>query len=98
MAATSTSDEEMNEFEEMSLLTTLIRRRRRLWESHRGIWTKNWLLKRTNQGCFANLLPELNAEDPVKFHQFHRLDRDQFEDVWFNIAPLIKKEETKLPL
>ena len=77
------------DFEENALLLMLLLRHRRyhrLRASARKIWTRPWILRRTSQGVFSNLLRELDCEDPAKFRQFHRLDRKEFEDVCSAIA------------
>lgn len=39
---------------------------------------------------------ELSAEDPETFHQYHRLDRESFEDILQLISPHISKQDTRL--
>ena len=68
----SSSDEE----EILLLLLLMRRRRRRLRASHRKVWTKRWISRRQTQGACANIVRELNVEDPEQFRQFHRLDKD----------------------
>ena len=93
------SEEEQHQTEEMLLLTLLLKRkrRRRLKASNRNTWTSPWILRRASHGVFANLLKELDAEDPEKFRLFHRLGREHFEEVLSRVAPLIRKEETQMP-
>ena len=38
--------------------------------ANRQIWIKRWILRRQNQGAYANLFRKLNEEDPEKFKQF----------------------------
>ena len=64
--ATSSGD---SEDEEMLFLLLLRRRRRRLRAANRHIWTKRWILRREAKGAYANLVRELNVEDPEKFKQ-----------------------------
>ena len=47
-------------------------------------------------GIFSNLLQELDYEDPAKSRQFHRLDRNKFEDVLAKVEPIIYKEDTNM--
>ena len=64
----SSSDEE----EILLLLLLMRRRRRRLRASHLKVWTKWWISRRQTQGACANIVSELNVEDPEQFRQFHR--------------------------
>ena len=99
MADHSSSSSSEAEFEENALLLMLLLRRRRyrrLRASARKIWTRPWILRRTSQGVFSNLLRELDCEDPAKFRQFHRLDRKEFEDVLAKVGPIICKENTNM--
>lgn len=94
MATTTDSDSSL-EAEEILLSVLLLRRkRRRLRAASRQIWCKPFLLRRSRQGTFHNLVQELNAEDPEQFRRYHRLDRDSFERVLNMIEPLITKEDT----
>ena len=55
------------EDEEILLFLLLMRRRRRrLRAAHRQIWTRRSIQRRQTQGAYANLILELNAEDPEK--------------------------------
>ena len=47
-------------------------------------------------GSFSNLLQELDCEDPAESRQFHRLDRNKFEDVLAKVEPIIYKEDTNM--
>ena len=78
--------------EELVLFILLRRRRRRRYKARcRNTWTKRWIIRRTGQGVYANLLREFNAEDPECFRQFHRLDRESFDSVLALVGPYIKK-------
>ena len=91
--------EDSEDDEEILLFLLLIRRRRRrLRASHRKTWTKRWILRRKQQGAYDNLIRELNAEDPETFRQYHRLDRESFEDILQLISPHISKQDTRLRL
>ena len=80
----------------MVLLFILLmrRRRRRMIAGCRQTWTKNWIQKRPRHGVYANLLRELNAEDPEIFRQYHRLDIESFNKVLKMVGPIIQKQET----
>ena len=43
-----------------------------------------------------NLVRELNAEDPEKFRQYHRLNWNSFQEILAMVSPLITKKDTKL--
>ena len=80
MAAPIAQEDDLySEDEEILLFLLLLRRRRR--RINRTIWTRRWIMRRQGQGAYANLIRELNAEDPEKFRQYHRLDRQSFEQV-----------------
>ena len=91
-------DDYLSEDEEILLLLLLMRRRRRrLRAANRQIcMTKRWILRRHVQGAFNNLVREINAEDPEKFRQFHRLDRESFEHILGMVSSFISKKETHL--
>ncbi|KAI0221825.1 hypothetical protein LSAT2_026913 [Lamellibrachia satsuma] len=57
---------------------------------------RDWILRRQGQGVYANLIREVNAEDPETFRQFHQLDVDSFSTILALVGPLIKKEETNM--
>ena len=91
------SSEGDSEDEEMLLFLLLLRRRRRrLRAVNRHIWTKRWILRREAKGAYANLVRELNVEDPEKFKQYHRLDRNSFQEILAMVSPLITRKDTKL--
>jgi hypothetical protein len=43
---------------------------------------------------YANLLKELNAEDPETFRQYHRLDIGACEEILNMVSPIILKTDT----
>ena len=57
------SDEEGEEEEVLLFLLLMRRRRRRL----RQTWSRLWKMRRETRGAYANLIRELNAEDPERF-------------------------------
>ena len=90
-------DSSSSEDEEVLLsLLMLRRRRRRLRAANRKTWVKSWVSRRQTQGACANIVRELNYEDPEKFRQDHRLDRTSFEEILALISPLIEKKDTQL--
>ena len=87
------------EEEEILLLLLLLRRRRRrrrLRAAHSQTWSKQWILRRGTQGAHANLIRELNAEDPEQFRQYHRLSQESFHQILAMVSPLISKQDTHL--
>ena len=101
MADYSSSSSSEAEFEEEALLLMLLlrrRRRRRFRANARKLWARPWILRRSRQGVFSNLIQELDCEDPAKFRQYHRLDREQFEEVSARVGPVIGKEDTNMRL
>ena len=60
----------------------------------RTTWSKTWIQRRGGRGAYANLLRELEAEDPETFRQYHRLDVLSFRRVLSMVEPLIKKKDT----
>ncbi|XP_077869675.1 uncharacterized protein LOC144361748 [Saccoglossus kowalevskii] len=87
-----------SEDDEISLLLLLLlrRRRRRLRAACRRRWTRSWVMRRQSQGAYCNLIQELNAEDPDKFRQYHRLDKQSFQDVLEMVSPFITKQDTTM--
>lgn len=94
----SVSFSDSEEQDEIALLCLLLirRRRRRLPASCRKTWTKRWIMRREAQGAFNNLIRELNAEDPEKFRQFHRVDRQSFEEILGFVHEAIVKRDTTM--
>jgi hypothetical protein len=89
--------EDDSEYEKILLLVLLLRRRRRrLRAARRQQWTKRWLQRRQTQGVCDHLLRELEAEEPEKFRQFHRMDRGSFEDILRIVLPYIVKQDTNM--
>ncbi len=86
-----------SEDEEVLLLCLLLRRRRRrLRALNRQTWTKRWIMRRQGQGAYANLVKELNAEEPEQFRQYHRMDRQSFESILAMVNTLIVKHDTQM--
>ncbi|CAB4013843.1 Hypothetical predicted protein [Paramuricea clavata] len=53
-------------------------------------------MRRQGQGAYANLVKELNAEEPEQFRQYHRIDRQSFESILTMVNPLIVKQDTQM--
>ena len=86
----------MARIHEIALLFLFLmrRRRRRRIAACQQTWAKNWILRRPRHGVYANLLRELNAEDPETFRQYHRLDTDAFNKILSMVGPVIQKKDT----
>jgi hypothetical protein len=80
--------------EETLLLFILLlrRRRRRVMVLSRNTWTKRWITRRQIQGAYANFITELNVEDPKKFRQFLRLERQHFKEILSIVSPVISNQ------
>ena len=58
----------LSEDEEILLSLLLLQRRQgRLRAADRKTWIKSWVSRRQTQGACANIVHELNCEDPEKF-------------------------------
>ena len=91
------SENDSNDFveEEMLLFVLLLRRsRRRRRAANRTNWCRPWLARRLQQGVLNNLVKEIDAEDPVQFRLFHRLDRQSYESILAMVYPYIQKQNT----
>ena len=93
------ADSDDDEEEKLLLFILLLcRRRRRVRALSRNTWTKHWIMRRERQGAYPNLITELNVEDPEKFGQFHRLERQHFEEILAIVSPVISKRDTSMRL
>ena len=95
MADASDLEDEINKY---ILLTFLLLRRnqRRRRAAKRNTWSKSWIKRRKTLGMHANLVQELNAEDPSQFRAFYRLDRESFFHVLSMVKPFTAKQDTIL--
>ena len=98
MAGYTDEDCEREEEEEEVLLSLLLMRRyrRRLRAANRQKWSRPWIMRREIRGAHANIIRELNAEDPERFRQYHRVNREEFNEILVKVSPLISKKETHL--
>lgn len=60
----------------------------------RKFWTKNWILRRPQDGFYAKLLVQLRSEEPQLYRNFLRMNAEQFDHLLALVTPLIKKEDT----
>lgn len=62
----------------------------------RNVWTKDWVVRRKQEGFYAKLFPELRAEEPELYHNFLRMDLEQFEHLLALVTPHIRKQDTNM--
>lgn len=62
----------------------------------RSKWVKNWVMRRSKQGCYANLFKELKNEDRNGFINFVRMSPEDFDYLLNLVAPLITKKDTNI--
>ena len=53
-------------------------------------------MRRQRQGAYANLISKLNVKNSEKFRQFHRLERQHFEQILAMICPVISKRDATM--
>ena len=70
------------------LLDEVDRRRPR---AERLVWVRPWILRRPAYGMYANLMHELEAEDPAAYRNFVRIDSDFFNEILQRIEPRITR-------
>lgn len=58
------------------------------------VWTKPWLLRRSDHGAYEKLQAELQAEDPAEFKRMLRVDPALYQEIVQNLTPALEKEET----
>lgn len=62
----------------------------------RSIWVHNWVQRRAEHGCYAQLLRELQDEVPHLYQNFLRMNIADFNNLLNMVSPLIKKEDTTM--
>lgn len=70
------------------------RRRRRMRAACRTTWSKTWIQRREGRGVYANLLREIEQQDPETFRQYHRFDARSFKKILDKVKPFIRKKDT----
>ena len=78
MVSSSSESEDDNVLPSILLL---LRHRRLARAVCRTMWTRSWIDRRQRQGVNANLLKDLDAEDPEMFRQYHRLNVESFKTI-----------------
>ena len=61
----------------------------------RTMWTRSWIDRRQRHGVNANLLNELDTEDPEIFRPYHRLNVVSFKTILEIVGPRIQKQEQR---
>lgn len=61
----------------------------------RSIWVRDWVKRRKQFGCYAQLLKELEDEVPYLYKNFLRMNIADFNNVLELVTPIIKKEDTR---
>jgi hypothetical protein len=64
----------------------------------RRFWVRPWLLRRPALGQYETLMGELAAEDHDGFISFQRVCPEIFRELLEKVAPLIKRQDTKMRL
>ena len=59
--------------------------------AERLVWVRPWILKRPAYAMYANLMHELEAEDPAAYRNFVRIDADFFNEILQRIEPRITR-------
>ena len=91
MAGYTDEDCEREEEEEEVLLSLLLMRRYRrlLRAANRQKWSRPLIMRREIREAYANIIRELNAEDPERFRQYLRVNREEFNEILVKVSPLI---------
>nr|XP_042898203.1 uncharacterized protein LOC122269395 [Parasteatoda tepidariorum] len=63
-------------------------------KERKTFWSKKWLLRRAQLGCYENLMRELAFEDAEGYRRFLRMDTETFEILLQKVEPLIVKQST----
>ena len=53
--------------------------RRRLSTRYRHVWSRDWLLRRQQHSAYHALLQELDREDPGKYVNYLRINKETFD-------------------
>ncbi|GFY77097.1 DDE Tnp4 domain-containing protein [Trichonephila inaurata madagascariensis] len=62
----------------------------------RKIWQRKWLQRRTQLGCYENLMKELALEDSESYRRFLRMDVSTFEELVALVSPSIERNNTSM--
>ena len=64
------------------------------------IWSRKWLLRRPVSGNYAQLMHELQEEDPPSFKNYTRVEPEVFAEIVERVTPRLEKQVTpmRIPL
>ncbi|KAG8177484.1 hypothetical protein JTE90_008668 [Oedothorax gibbosus] len=65
-------------------------------QKKRTIWSREWLSRRKEHGCYENLMMELALEDAEGYRRWLRMDTEAFELLLIKVTPLISKQDTNM--
>lgn len=65
-----------------------------LENEQRRLWTRPWMLRRSDFGATNTVFNELEVEDPAEFRMLLRMDVQHFDTLLENITSLIQREDT----
>ena len=60
----------------------------------RQVWSRQWLLRRTERGAYRTIFEELAVEDTPGFAEYMRMPHAKFVALVEAVTPFIKKQET----
>lgn len=61
---------------------------------NRTLWTRSWIAKREQYGCYHRLVKELEIEDEVAYRDFFRMNATRFRFLVNQVACRIRKKDT----
>lgn len=62
----------------------------------RKVWVRDWIQKRSTDGCYNKLLKELRSGQPKLFRNFVRMSANDFDFLLDLVRPLIEKKNTRM--
>ncbi|KFM66758.1 hypothetical protein X975_13353, partial [Stegodyphus mimosarum] len=80
----------------ITLISTLaILKTKEKKRTKRSTWSRKWLLRRKQLGCYENLMRELALEDSEGYRRWIRMDTNAFEFILNGISTQIAKNNTR---
>ncbi|XP_042207910.1 gem-associated protein 8-like [Homarus americanus] len=62
----------------------------------KGVWVREWIARRNEEGAHAKLLRELLDEDAVSYKHFLRMCPEDYDYLLEKVTPKIKRQDTHL--
>ncbi|KAF8789730.1 hypothetical protein HNY73_007649 [Argiope bruennichi] len=62
----------------------------------RKLWSRKWLLRRRQKGCYENLMRELALEDAEGYRRWQRMNTASFEYLLSLVSPYISGRDTNM--